>query len=92
MSPRGNVRQPPTEPVVFVFRSRDHGPCTVDQQGTQVDITALGDAEQAILAAGAMLSRWQPQRRGHLPALVVLLGSADGGHLSDRNRAAAAIV
>lgn len=45
--------------VGLVFSCFQNGLCAQDQQGTQLRITSLGDAPQALFAARAVLARQQ---------------------------------
>ena len=58
----------------------DHTARPVDEQGAQVALTALGNAQQALLAPGGVLSRGYAQPGREASARVEDLRIADGGH------------
>ena len=60
---------PLTEPVVLVLGGADHRSRPVDEQGPQVSVASLADAQQPLLAARAVLPWREPERCGHLPAV-----------------------
>ena len=52
----------------------------MDEQPSQVGVTALADAQQRRLASGGKLGRGQAQPRRQIAAPLELLGIADGGY------------
>ena len=52
----------------------------MDEQGTEVYITAFTDPKQPGLAARGMLSRHQANPRGNLPPILKVSDIADRGH------------
>ena len=62
----------------------DRRPCAMHQELAQIAIAALADAEQALLPAGGMLARHQPQPGGKLPAVLERARIADRGHQGRR--------
>jgi integrase len=65
----GQKRLEPAPPGIAAPRQmRQRRPGAVDQQGAQMLVAAIGDAEQALLAAGRMLARRQAQPGRQVPA------------------------
>ncbi len=89
MPPLRDLSDLATERVIFMFGSSHHRSCAVDHQCSQVNITVLADARQAMLVTRAMLSRCDAYASSHLPTLVILPGIAHtrhhggGGHRTD---------
>src|SRR5437773_3421640 len=47
---------PPPETSGVILDAKQYGPSSVDQHATQIDVAALADAEQLLLASGGVLS------------------------------------
>src|SRR5439155_21249113 len=47
---------PLPEPSGVILDAKQYGPSTVDQHATQIDVAALADAEQLLLASGGVLA------------------------------------
>jgi hypothetical protein len=80
---RVSARQHRADPVCQTARLRIEPlhvrSCALDQQSAQVLVASLADPQQVGLAAGAVLARYQPDRRGEVPAAAVLLAIAHFG-------------
>src|SRR5260370_35454109 len=54
----------------------------MDEQRSQVRVTALAHSTQRYLAAGGVLARYEPEPRSHLPAVAEVPRLAQGGNQS----------
>lgn len=72
--------KPAIGPVKLAFGHSDHCPRAVDQQGPQITIAALADAQQGRLATTRMLPGCQPQPGRSLPSILKILGIPHRGH------------
>jgi len=65
--------------LVIAAPSREHqlAAGAVHEQGSQIRIPALGDAAQALDAAGGMLAGHEPEPGGELPAIAEVVPAAD---------------
>ena len=80
VSPPHDPGQPTAGMIHLSFRHPDHGACAMDQQGPQVGIAALTDAEQHLFAATGILTRNNPEPGRQLSATLEALGIADRCH------------
>lgn len=65
---------PLAERISFVVGGAYHGPGTMDEQASEIRITAFADAEQGGFTAGGMLSGNEPEGRCCIPAPPELTG------------------
>ena len=80
MAPGLQCRGPSAERIILALGDAQHRAGAVDEQLAQVDIPALADPKQALLATGGVLARHQTEPGGHCPAIVKQAGVfADGG-------------
>jgi hypothetical protein len=77
--PRQQSARPPAEWRLSFDKVRQHGPSAVDQILPKIPIAALGDAEQARLAAGRHLARPQSEPGRRVPSACKSSSVADGG-------------
>ena len=80
----GDVGRPPFGQSHRPFRRRlgvgEHGAGSVDQQGPQIPVPALGDAKYANSPSSAVVPRHQAKPGGELPARPEGCGIAHRGH------------
>ena len=78
-APLGQRHRPAAEPVLLPGRSGQRGACPQDQQRSQITVAGLGDAPEALLATGAVLSRHESEPGGELSAVGEVVAVADAG-------------
>ena len=74
----GQLPDPVTEVVLPAFAPSQCSATPMNQQGAQVTVAALADAQQAVTPPGTVLSRCQPQRGGKIAATFEGLSIAQG--------------
>ena len=72
--------QPTARMIGFSVRQPDQGARAVDQQGSQVAVSALADAEQGLLAAARVLLWNKSEPGGQLPAVGERIRIANRRH------------
>ena len=75
----------PAADAIFTLRGqRQHRACAHHQQTSQVGIPGFGDAAQARLAAGAVLTRDESELGSELPSVLEFVPVADARHKGAR--------
>src|SRR5262249_36441820 len=87
------LRQPPhplPESSSVVLHAEQYRAGTVNQHATQINVTALADAIQLLLATGRVLSRHHSHPRCEVAPATKSRAIADGGHRGSRDQGAEA--
>src|SRR5215470_18935220 len=85
------LRQPPhplPESSSVVLHAEQYRAGTVNQHATQINVTALADAIQLLLATGRVLSRHHSHPRCEVAPATKSRAIADGGHRGSRDQGA----
>src|SRR5437773_9756735 len=76
----GQPVHPLPEPFGVVLDAKQYRAGTVDQHATQIDVAALADAEQLLLAPGGVLPWHHANPGGEVTSPTKRSSVADGGH------------
>jgi hypothetical protein len=78
--PLGKPVHPLPETSGVILDAKQYGPSTVDQHATQIDVAALADAEQLLLASGGVLAGHDANPGCEVPPTAKGSPVADCGH------------
>lgn len=84
MSATDQLAPPRPGPVGSCLGELHQRSATVNQQGSQVNVASLADAQQLRLAVAGVLMRYQPHPCGELPRVLEVARVAGAGHQSAR--------
>jgi hypothetical protein len=76
----GQSVYPLPESSGVVLDAKQYRPSTVDQHATQINVAALADAVELLLAPGGVLPRHHPNPGYEVPSATKGRSVADGGH------------
>src|SRR5439155_6502609 len=88
--PLGKPVHPPPETSGVILDAKQYGPSSVDQHATQIDVAALADAEQLLLASGGVLAGHDANPGCEVPPTAKGSPVADCGHGCRRDQRAEA--